>query len=209
MRRVGRPKWSERLAVEDCLPLRIVDLTRRRLLRMQSDPWCTYGWGRDNSEGQIAFRVLRADQVPRAVELVHTVSGGSLSRQIRIQEFVRLTGSACHFGGQRYWFLCPRGCGRRAGVLYLRSGLARFACRKCLDLTYRSCQEHDRRVDAMMKLPPDEFAEAWNSADFKRRFLALDAHMKLGQALTSSSFKRRLLALDALMKINKKLGHEA
>ena len=40
---------------------------------------------------------------------------------------VRLTTTTPHYGGKRWWFICPSsGCGRRVGVLY--SGKA-FACR--------------------------------------------------------------------------------
>jgi hypothetical protein len=47
--------------------------------------------------------------------------------------------TACHYGGWRSWFGCPR-CGRRVAVLYLRSG-AGFVCRKCGHVSYRSQSE--------------------------------------------------------------------
>ena len=43
----------------------------------------------------------------------------------------------CHFGGVRFWFVCP-GCSRRVGVLYLAPGHDRFRCRYCLRLAYES-----------------------------------------------------------------------
>jgi hypothetical protein len=50
---------------------------------------------------------------------------------------VRLAWTACHYGGQRAWWLCPvAGCGRRVAVLY---GGAVFACRHCQKLAYK-CQ---------------------------------------------------------------------
>lgn len=50
---------------------------------------------------------------------------------------VRLAWTACHYGGQRAWWLCPvAGCGRRVAVLY---GGAVFACRYCQKLAYK-CQ---------------------------------------------------------------------
>lgn len=60
---------------------------------------------------------------------------------------VRLERTPCHFGGYRYWFLCPvpRGnwpCGRRAGVLYLSGRY--FGCRHCHNLTYSSRNEGGR-----------------------------------------------------------------
>lgn len=57
---------------------------------------------------------------------------------------VRLTYTACRYGGQRAWWLCPAvGCGRRVAVLY---GGAVFACRQCQRLAYKSQREapHDR-----------------------------------------------------------------
>ena len=52
---------------------------------------------------------------------------------------VQLSETACHYGGQRTWWLCPAvGCGRRVAVLY---GGAVFACRQCQRLAYPSQRE--------------------------------------------------------------------
>jgi len=59
---------------------------------------------------------------------------------------VSLTWTACRFGGQRPWFLCPR-CGRRVAVLY---GGATFACRHCHNLAYAS-QREDEMSRAMRR----------------------------------------------------------
>lgn len=48
---------------------------------------------------------------------------------------ISITTMYCNYGGFRYWFSCP-GCGRRVGVLYLRSGL--FTCRHCSNIVYES-----------------------------------------------------------------------
>ncbi len=47
---------------------------------------------------------------------------------------VMIQRTACHFGGQRAWWVCPH-CGRRVAVLY---GGQRYACRHCQQLTYQS-----------------------------------------------------------------------
>jgi hypothetical protein len=45
-------------------------------------------------------------------------------------------------GGERYWFLCPAiNCSQRCTKLYLPPGRKIFACRKCHNLTYKSCNE--------------------------------------------------------------------
>ena len=52
---------------------------------------------------------------------------------------VKLDWTACTYGGQRVWFLCPAtGCGRRVAYLY---GGAMFACRHCHRLAYHSQRE--------------------------------------------------------------------
>jgi hypothetical protein len=71
---------------------------------------------------------------------------------------VGLTTTRPRFGGLRWWFVCPlvqrgRPCGRRVGKLYLPPGCRYYGCRQCYDLTYTSCQEHDKRVDWLRKNP--------------------------------------------------------
>lgn len=63
---------------------------------------------------------------------------------------IRLTWSACAFGGRRSWFLCPN-CGRRVGRLYLPctvwdrgERVHTFLCRHCYKLTYLQRQSRDQ-----------------------------------------------------------------
>ena len=51
--------------------------------------------------------------------------------------FILLNWTACRFGGQRVWFLCPY-CDRRVAILY---GGNIFACRRCHQLVYPSQRE--------------------------------------------------------------------
>ena len=65
---------------------------------------------------------------------------------------VRLSWTACHYGGERVWWLCPMaGCGRRVAVLY---GGAMFACRHCQQRAYQSQRESpdDRQARRANKL---------------------------------------------------------
>jgi hypothetical protein len=52
---------------------------------------------------------------------------------------VSLVSTVPHYGGLRWWFLCPR-CGRRVGRLHLNAHAPAFACRACHNLTYESAQ---------------------------------------------------------------------
>ena len=90
-----------------------------------------------------------------------------------------------NFGGLRWWFLCPlfdKGvpCSRRVRKLYRPRSAWYFGCRTCQHLTYRSIQEHDKRVDRLVK-----------------HFYAIPA------ALESKDHSKVLLALKACGKIYK------
>ena len=52
-----------------------------------------------------------------------------------VSQIIRFDYTACSFGGQRTWFLCPS-CSRRVGVLYGSGKL--FRCRHCHQLPYES-----------------------------------------------------------------------
>jgi len=72
--------------------------------------------------------------------------------------FVRLVTTSPPVGGVRWWFVCPlvvngRPCRKRVSKLYLPPGADFFGCRTCYGLTYRSAQEHNRRVTAFLKDP--------------------------------------------------------
>ncbi len=68
-------------------------------------------------------------------------SGGSGGDWEDVRETVALEWTACDFGGERPWFVCPGArCGRRVAVLY---GPGRyFLCRHCYDLVYESQREN-------------------------------------------------------------------
>lgn len=57
--------------------------------------------------------------------------------QIPVREKVKLTFTACHFGGDRPWFRCPE-CNRRCAILW---GRGRFLCRSCHRVAYSSQNE--------------------------------------------------------------------
>jgi hypothetical protein len=96
---------------------------------------------------------------------------------------VRLETTQPHFGGRRWWFLCPlyrknMPCERRVRKLYRPPLLRYFGCRSCLDLTYRSVQEHDKRIDELIK-HPWKIPALVESKDPRKSLLALQACAKI------------------------------
>jgi hypothetical protein len=68
-----------------------------------------------------------------------------------VTETVRLDKTSCHYGGQRYWFRCPR-CNRRTATVYY--AVRPIRCRVCLKLAYRSQRTLvvDRNLDYVQSL---------------------------------------------------------
>ncbi len=57
------------------------------------------------------------------------------------KQVINLTTSNCHFGGQRYWLVCPS-CAKRVGTLYQKPTSDLLLCRKCHGLSYLKTRYH-------------------------------------------------------------------
>ena len=123
----GRYAWRNAGTADGRYSLDVNALHRAKVLVVGiSSVW---RWtGSDGSSGSVN---LRCDG--HALTVSFSVNG------VSAREVVRLEQRGCHFGGLRTWFRCPH-CARRVGKVYLSS--ARFVCRKCARLAYRS-----QRVD--------------------------------------------------------------
>jgi len=76
----------------------------------------------------------------------YTITDRNTGEKTDFDYRIPLTTTPCHFGGVRYWFICPLSrngvdCGRWVGTLYLAGGGKYFGCRNCYDLSYESRNE--------------------------------------------------------------------
>ncbi len=125
-------RWSptSRRLVERCQALDVRDLGRRGLLR----PGLKFSnsWTCGREDVTVDYRVDR-----KTVALhIMTVGPGGAQRSWELT--TTLDWTACHYGGRRPWFVCPR-CGVRVAILYAAD---QYACRRCHGLAYRSQREH-------------------------------------------------------------------
>lgn len=120
-----------RTPVERCLKL---DARRIAFDLSQGSGQCTI-----TSNGQPSF-VVRLERRTLSSDLI-TVA---LSVEVRsMPSIVRLTSTITPLGGLRWWWVC-NGCKKRRAALYMRGPASMAACRVCLRLTYRCCQENRR-----------------------------------------------------------------
>ena len=92
---------------------------------------------------------------------------------------VQVVKTAPHYGGTRWYFLCPlvvngRPCLRRGDKLYLPPGGLYFGCRECYGLTYTSVQE-SHKFDRLFKDLAAEVGRGMTPAEVKRLMTAREA----------------------------------
>lgn len=149
----GSTRWAghdKAATVEDSYVLDAAVLTRKGFIPREPRwrPW-TLRWTstRDGKElASVGFEVDTRDARAPFARLHYQTNGNPRDYHVRLES------SRPPFGGLRWWWRCPAlGCGKRVLKLYLPPGGGVFACRSCHRLTYTSVQEHDARVDALVR----------------------------------------------------------
>lgn len=97
------------------------------------------------TEDDRAYAAIGVETDSEQCILSYRSSGGGQASRAHC-DTVRLTRTACHFGGGRFWFICPV-CGRRCAKLY-HAG-AGFRCRRCQRRPYRS--QSETRLDGHLR----------------------------------------------------------
>ena len=104
-------------------------------------------WYRNDSEtGRINYDIIFNEGSPKMI-LDYKVKGWNEEGWTNMKYSVDFDSTPCHFGGRRFYFLCPylknnQVCNKRVGILYLKNRY--FCCRECAHLSYYSCNENKR-----------------------------------------------------------------
>jgi hypothetical protein len=150
----GSGRWTyhdKKTTVEDCWAIGISQVIRA-LDFQNPEPASGFvrptGSAKSKRMNPIHCTLEIGDDDTQRLALSYKVPG-RWGPEYRVEEAVGLRTTRPNYGGVRWWFSCPRaidgkGCGRRVGKLYRAPGRRRFACRRCLDLTYESCQRSHR-----------------------------------------------------------------
>ena len=118
---------SSKGTAEKSLPLDVRKLNRKGLL--VPGGWITSKWSTGGNVHASIGAEVREDYL--LLKYTH-------NKTEAVEQRIPFTWTPCNYGGKRVWFICPY-CGRRCAVVY--SGGKYFACRKCCNLTYQSCNE--------------------------------------------------------------------
>lgn len=90
-------------------------------------------------EGELSATVLPLEGRAPVVRLCYRFDHFSRTTGDQSQ-FIHLEWSPAHFGGRRWWWVCPR-TGRRVTKLYLPNGAIQFWSRQAFGLDYQSTRE--------------------------------------------------------------------
>ncbi len=148
-------RWNRKLTIEECTRLRIA-----QFYGMLDESVIGTVGAFDVSRGKRNIEInFRIDMEQRTVSLRYWKNEFTIMETI-----INLDQTETRFRGKRWWFHCC--CDRRVADLYLRPREYDFACRHCLQLTYRSAQsahsmEREMSWTASM--------EAWVSNHCKNR----------------------------------------
>jgi hypothetical protein len=140
---IGSGNWyrfDKKTTTSECHSVDVRYLHREGLLK--AGHWFSLRWSRAGRETGSIRVAVEGDDRPKRVLLLYRHRGGPGDEWEDVQEPVSLEWTACNFGGERPWFICPgAGCSRRVAYLY---GLGcYFLCRYCYDLVYESQREND------------------------------------------------------------------
>jgi hypothetical protein len=146
-------RFDKRITTGECHGVDVRYLHREGLLK--SGHRFSLQWSRAGKEPGSIGGMISGEGRPEQVTLLYRHRSGLGGEWEGVHEPVSLEWTACNFGGERPWFVCPgAGCGRRVAVLY---GPGRyFLCRHCYDLAYESQRENGmtralRRAQAIRK----------------------------------------------------------
>ena len=130
----------------------------------------TMTWTRGEEKVATITFILEEKGDGRAFRFTYTAGKGENARDA--DYIVRMVKAAPHFGGVRWYFLCPlvvnrELCLRRVSKIYLPPGGLYFGCRECYGLTYTSSQE-SHKFDGLYKILAADVGRGFTSQDVKR-----------------------------------------
>jgi hypothetical protein len=133
-------RFDKKTTTGECRSVDVRYLHREGLLK--SGRWFTLRSLRSGRETGSIQGVVSVGDLPDQVTLLYRHRRGLGGEWEDVREPVELAWTACNFGGQRPWFICPGAdCGRRVAVLYGPGKY--FLCRHCYNLVYESQRENE------------------------------------------------------------------
>lgn len=178
----GREAWAYSGTVEESLSIDINQLVRVGAINPYVNAIGTIAWRKQIGQDPAISFETQCYAENGHIKLQYTVSNIA-DRKKAIGYIVDLFTTKQHFGGRRWWFICPnQECNALASKLYQPPSAELFLCRKCQNLTYRSCRDSGKRDSFIEQLAADSGLGIKQTKKTLKR-LQLAMKLEIGTAL--------------------------
>jgi hypothetical protein len=202
---MGRAR-GRKLTVEESLCLSTVELHRSGVFSAPFGTSFTCRWHRPNSinDNTASYKVIEVPALAIGLLFSYEVSHGMSGASHSMEYVIGVTTTRCHYGARRFWFQCPLVCNgvpckRRVLKLYLPPGAVAFGCKTCYGLTYRSCQEADKRVYRLAR-SLELLPIALRTGTLRQQQLAISAVAVLIKRANRQSARRKMSKSDFIQR---------
>ena len=144
----GRGTQHRKTRVDETRTIDIIDLQRKGVFSKKMGWDWTSSWLRNGKVvASISYQVEFDDNNPTGLRFTYTITDKQNGNIKNYSYIIPVVSTPCHYGGKRWWFICPRivngkTCQRRCRIIYLPQRAEYFGCRECYLLTYESRQKH-------------------------------------------------------------------
>ncbi len=123
--------------------------------------------------------------------------------QVNQEQRIQFRATPCQFGGERFWFSCPK-CNKRVGILALCR--SKFLCRHCAALSYASRNESEyqrlaSKIGALKASMYDQTGRKKKKGMHWETFHAMSRELELLEYHAKSLFVKQYLSLFNLSSV--------
>lgn len=145
-------RWGKKTVVEDCRCLDINRMVKQGCIQPASHRSSSWVW----TNAQTGEKVSSISYTSNTLDphnMYLNVSYTTVSTDEKHDYNIRIERTLLHYGGHRYWFICPY-TRRRVSKLYGAHGADKYGSRHAFNLSYASQSEsgHDRALRKKWKL---------------------------------------------------------
>jgi len=173
---MARPRRTSRMTVEECRCLDVDAMRRAGIFASPTGSTWRVAWKSADGESDTTIcYAISANSGCVVLCMNVELNDGASKGRMPDGYSIEITTTE-----PRYWFRCPLvrngvACRRRVGRLYQPPGQRIFGCRACYQLTYDSCQRHDKRKSALIR-DPLALARALQSRNPRQQILGIGAY---------------------------------
>jgi hypothetical protein len=202
----GSGRTSSRGLIEEAYSFDLPSMCRRGLIKDGESGRGRLAWSRGSDRcASISYAYSLLDPTGAGLKLRFSSRRNDGSRHV-INQLIQLTFTEPHYGGRRWWMICPFS-GRRVAKLYLPHSCDTFASREVWDLAYTSQRQDERGkvfgrlfrlqrtlgCDERWGAEPQRPQGMWRSTFARKfnRYLELDEQCAAATEAMLSDFRKR------------------